>query len=233
MAGRSLDARLWRRALDGFLRAGGRRGTDWGALPPYAPLLVVMLCGGAYGAVMASYSGMAGDRLLMLLYGAVKVPLLFMSTMFIAVPFFYVLNVLLGAGDDFPDVWSGLVDYQLCVALQLAALAPVTAFLNVTYGDYHVAQGWNTLLFGAAAWNARRALVECYRPLQARRSVHAWLAKGWFVLYAFVGVQMGWDLRPFVGHPGMPVSFFREDIGNAYIEVARVLRDIIRSVVGC
>jgi hypothetical protein len=42
----------------------------------------------------------------------------------------------------------------------------------------------------------------------------------WLVIYVFVGVQMGWVLRPFVGHPDLPVQFFREEAwGNAYVEV--------------
>jgi hypothetical protein len=48
------------------------------------------------------------------------------------------------------------------------------------------------------------------------------LLRGWLVIYAFVGIQMGWVLRPFVGVPGRPVTFFREGAwGNAYEEVAR------------
>lgn len=224
------QAAAWPRALDAFLRTGGSRGEAWRALPRSAPFVAIAACGGLYGAVMASYYGFAGDRLLMVLYGGVKVPLLFVATMLIAVPFFYVLNLLLGAGDDFPAVWQGLVDYQLCVALQLAALIPVTAFVNLIYADYRLAQGWNTLLFAAAAWNSRRALAACYRPLIRKNPRHAVLGKIWFVLYAFVGVQMAWDLRPFVGHPTMPVSFFREDIGNAYVEITKILQLTLKSI---
>ena len=46
----------------------------------------------------------------------------------------------------------------------------------------------------------------------------------WVVLYAFVGIQMGWTLRPFVGTPGIPVTFFREGpFTNAYVEVAKLV----------
>lgn len=43
-------------------------------------------------------------------------------------------------------------------------------------------------------------------------------------MLCFVGVQMGWTLRPFVGSPGIPGAFFREDsYTNAYVAVARVV----------
>lgn len=214
---------LWS-ALHAFLIRGGHRGTEWAALPRHAPFLVIVLCGGAYGAVMASYNGIAGERALMVVFGAIKVPLLFLATMAISIPCFYVLNLLAGLGNDFKTVWQGLVDYQLSIALQLLALAPVTAFSNVIYGDYRTAQMWSTLIFAVASWNARRSLDACYKPLLAKNPAHATMRRFWFFLYAFVGIQMGWDLRPFVGHPEMEIQFFRDHIGNAYMEVVGIMK---------
>jgi hypothetical protein len=210
-------------ALSSFLHAGGRRGNEWLTQPHYMPAVLILFCGGVYGAVMASYHGLAGDRSLMVLYGALKIPMLFCVTLLTSVPCFYVLNLLSGVGDDFRAVWKGLIDYQLCVSIQLLALAPVTLFVNVTNGDYRTAQAFNTLLFAVAAINARRSLAACYRPLIQKNRVHQSLYIFWLVLYAFVGIQMAWDLRPFVGHPTMPVQFFRDDIGNAYMEMLHLV----------
>ena len=42
----------------------------------------------------------------------------------------------------------------------------------------------------------------------------------WTMLYALVGAQMGWILRPFIGAPGIPTRFLREGAwSNAYVEV--------------
>ena len=44
------------------------------------------------------------------------------------------------------------------------------------------------------------------------------MLRTWIVVYAFVGIQMGWFLRPFIGDPAIPVQFFRsESWGNAYV----------------
>ena len=215
-------------ATAGFLRESGVRGLEWDKLPRWAAPALIVGSGALYGAVMASYNGLAGDRVLMVAYGAAKVPLLFVATMLLAVPSFYVLNLLLGVGDHFRRVWRALVDFQLAVSLQLAALVPVTAFMNLTNGDYRVAQAFSTLLFAGATWNARRALARAYAPLIAENPVHRGLLRAWLALYAFVGVQMGWDLRPFVGSPDMAVQFFRDDIGNAYLEIFRILVEAVR-----
>ena len=220
----------WPDAISEFLHLGGSRGSYWKRLPSYAPAVLIIVCGCLYGAIMGGYNGISGDRAIMVLYGALKVPILFIVTMLIAVPCFYVLNLLLGVGEDFHRVWGGLIDYQLSVALQLAALAPVTLFVNATNDDYRTALAWSTLLFAVTGWNARRSLRKCYGPLIAQHPIHSALQRFWFVLYAFVGIQMGWDLRPFVGSPLIPVQFFRDHIGNAYVETARALFAFVQEV---
>jgi len=38
----------------------------------------------------------------------------------------------------------------------------------------------------------------------------------WFVVFAFVGSQMAWSLRPFVGAPNLGFQIFRQQEGNFY-----------------
>lgn len=214
-----------------FLARAGSRG-EISALEGPRVLAVIAGSGGAYGAVMAAFGGVSGERVWMVAFGAVKVPMLFVATMALAIPCFAVLNLLAGLGADWRRVWRALVDYQVAVALQLGALAPVTFFLNLVESDYRVAQAWSTLMFAIAAWNARLVLLRAYAPLEAASPAHRNLRRVWFVLYAFVGLQMGWDLRPFVGSPDMGVAFFRQHIGNAWIEVPKVLWEAVVALWG-
>ncbi len=39
----------------------------------------------------------------------------------------------------------------------------------------------------------------------------AFAASAWLASYAFVGCQLSWILRPFVGSPFFPVEFLRPD----------------------
>jgi hypothetical protein len=44
------------------------------------------------------------------------------------------------------------------------------------------------------------------------------------MLYAFVGIQMGWMARPFVGSPGIAVRFVREEpFSNAYVTLVEII----------
>src|SRR5262249_37385766 len=71
-----------------------------------------------------------------------------------------------------------------------------------------------------ASLAAQRVLRRRYTRLIARNPRHRIMLWTWLGVYAFIGIQMGWILRPFIGQPGRPVTFFREDTwGNAYIKV--------------
>lgn len=47
------------------------------------------------------------------------------------------------------------------------------------------------------------------RPVPARRDAGLRIFRVWTLIYAVVGAQMGWILRPFVGTPGQPFELFR------------------------
>ncbi len=67
------------------------------------------------------------------------------------------------------------------------------------------------------AWN-----VPATRPRVIRPRGRAVL-RTWIVIYAIVGAQMGWILRPFVGTPGQPFSLFRERESNFFAAFFRAL----------
>jgi hypothetical protein len=112
---------------------------------------------------------------------------------------------------------------QAGLTVVLAALAPYTLLWYASFADYGWAQLFNGLMFLIATVAAQAILRDGYRPLIARDGRHRWLLRAWLVLYAFVGIQMAWVLRPFVGAPGLPVQFFREQgWGNAYVIIGQM-----------
>ena len=64
-------------------------------------LLLILGFGMFYGGVMGTYGGLAGDRSLQLLYSAIKVPFLIMTTFALSVPSFYVVNSAAGPARRF------------------------------------------------------------------------------------------------------------------------------------
>jgi hypothetical protein len=49
----------------------------------------------------------------------------------------------------------------------------------------------------------------------------------WVVLFALVGAQMGWVLRPFIGRPELPFQWFRERHSNFFAAVLRSIGELL------
>jgi hypothetical protein len=189
----------------------------------------VLVFGAFYGGVMGSFAGVAGQRawtlqLLQMAYSAAKVPLLLSLTFLIALPSFFVVNTLLGLRRDFAQALRALVATQAALGIILASLAPLTIFWYVSWKGYEAAILFNALMFALASLSAQWLLRGYYEPLVARSRRHRVMMWAWMVVYAFVGIQMGWVLRPFVGSPAAPVQFVREEAwDNAYVLVAKLV----------
>jgi hypothetical protein len=213
------------RALREFLHGRGRFAVG---APPAGRLrwlvLFVVVFGCCYGAVMATYTGLAPGRCQQLLYVGLKVPLLLLVTFALCLPSFFVVNVVAGLGPDFGEALHAVVAGQACVTVALAALSPVTALFYLTNNSYNLAILFNALMFTVAAVAAQRVMGRYYAPLMERAPRHRWMLVFWFFFYALVGIQMGWVLRPFIGAPDAPVEFFRSGAwGNAYDVVAHLI----------
>ena len=194
----------------------------WRAVTELA--LVVVVFGLAYGAVMGTYAGPSGPRVTQMLFSAMKVPLLLLMTFAISLPSFFVLNTLLGVRDDFAAAVRALVATQAALTIVLASLAPITGLWYLSVAGYRHAILFNAAMFAVASFAAQFLLRRLYRPLIERNAKHRTLLRAWLVVFAFVGVQMGWVLRPFIGDPSKPTRFFREGAwGNAYVEVAKMV----------
>jgi hypothetical protein len=93
---------------------------------------------------------------------------------------------------------------------------------------YEPALLFNASIFAIASFSGQAILRRLYRPLIARQFRHRFMLTLWLILYAFVGIQMGWTLRPFVGDPRYPVHFFREGaFTNAYEVVGRLIWHVV------
>lgn len=173
-----------------------------------------------YGAMMGAFTGIWEGQPLQLLYSALKVPLLLGISFVVALPSFFVLNTLLGVREHFGEALRAVAGAQATLTIVLASLAPLTLWFYASTTNYDQAVLWNGLMFLIAAVSAQFALRRSYRPLIERNRRHRILMWAWGVLFAFVGIQAAWVMRPFIGKPDQQVQFFRDSMwGNAYLEI--------------
>jgi hypothetical protein len=64
-------------------------------------------------------------------------------------------------------------------------------------------------------------------PASRDRTVTSKTFLVWVVIYALVGAQMGWILRPFIGSPNLAFQLFRDREANFFIDVLRTLAQLL------
>lgn len=234
-------------ALDHVLRPGEQQNATVGK-PPVTPsasalpsirkvVLVVIACGIIYGTAMGSYAFVANHRSLwqqlpQMIYSATKVPLLLAITVAVSLPSFFVLNSLFGLRAEFGEVIRAVVAAQAGMTIILASLAPLTLFVYVFLepgtAQYNVAVLFNAFIFGIASVSAQLLLRRYYQPLIRINRRHRSMMRLWIVVYAFVGIQAGYILRPFIGNPEKPTSFLRSDsFQNAYVRLLEIFIELL------
>ena len=73
-------------------------------------------------------------------------------------------------------------------------------------------------------YQGMRLLTEQDAEGQATRTK---ILQVWLFLYAFVGSQLAWIMRPFFGNPGSHFELVREMQGNFYLDIVEAIGEII------
>lgn len=172
-----------------------------------------------YGAVMGASHGLPQALSSML-----KLPVLFLVTLIICTPSLHFFNVLFGSRQNIGQTLSLMLTAMSTTSVLLLSFAPVTLFFLLTTSEYQFFKLLNVGFFAIAGYmgivflrHGIRKITEDDNPegINARR----WVFLIWSFLYAFVGSQMAWTLRPFIGLPGEPFIIFDQVGGNFYTDV--------------
>lgn len=188
-------------------------------------LVALIFVGGAiHGFSMGSFQCTSWTRAWLMLYAGLKVPILLLGTALLCLPGFVLVCAALGLARAVPRALGAILAGQAVVALSLCSLSPLVLFWYASGADHRAALLANACAFSAAAFRGQFAIRRHYAPLVAEDPKHRLLLLAWVGSYVFVGIQMGWVLRPFVGDPGKSVTFLRpEPFSNAYVVVAQLL----------
>ena len=167
-----------------------------------------------YGAVMGST-----HSLWQALSSAAKLPVLFLATLFICAPTLYFFNVLFGSNQSLTQNVALILTAITVTAVLLLSFAPITLFFLLTTSQYQFFKLLNVGIFSVSGVMGVLFLSQGMRIVAAeaagdhsRRRV----LRLWMFLYAFVGSQLAWTIRPFIGAPSIEFELFRQLGGNFY-----------------
>lgn len=73
-----------------------------------------------------------------------------------------------------------------------------------------------------------RPMSEREQFVQSRVGSASMIFWVWVILYGAVGAQMGWLLRPFIGHPDAPFMIFRPRVDNFFTGVGQNIMEMLK-----
>jgi hypothetical protein len=162
---------------------------------------------------------------------ALKIPILFLSTMAFCLPALYFFSLaLLGTPLRMMQVLTVVLFGISVTAFLLLGLAPVTLFFVLTSTNYAFFQllavgfvGLSSLIGVYFLWRGM-TFVETTQDDNLKNLGNRILIL-WIVLYAFVGTQMTWRLSPFIGDPKDPFYLIRPSRDNFYVDVIHAIQE--------
>jgi hypothetical protein len=243
--------------------------------------IVYGICMGAF-AVINGYTNeeVVAGAWMQMFASAVKLPLLFLLTLFITFPSLYVFNALVGSRLSIASALRLLIAAMGVMLAVMASLGPIVVFFSISTTSYSF-----MILLNVAACSVagilglafllrtlhRLVLIiddqvklvrrpESYQPGKETRDLSRPDAdenrnhsvepdapvkedpsgaldqigeytnrkaksvfRIWILVYALVGAQMSWVLRPFIGNPNIPFEWFRERQSNFFEAILRTI----------
>ncbi len=179
-----------------------------------------------YGAVMGST-----HSLWQALSSAAKLPILFLATLVVCAPTLYFFNLIYGSDQSLTQNVALILTAVTVTAVVLLSFAPILMFFLLTSSNYQFFKLLNVATFAVAGLVGVRFLVQGMRAVSAGATDGAAARQNvvllWIVIYAFVGSQVAWTLRPFVGAPSMKFELFRQLGGNFYTNIFASIGELL------
>ena len=201
-------------------------GTALRAKLRYAAVTIVGLAG-FFGLVAGAFSGPAQA-----LSAAIKLPFLFFATFAVCFPAFFVVQVLVGSRLRLLQVVVLVFGALALTSVLLAAFVPITLFFLITGANYYFQHLLNITIAGVSGLFGMYALHEGLSVVCEQRGVYPRKAltimRAWAVLFGFVGIQLAWSLRPFLGDRNQPFRVFGNYQGNFYAAIIYAAKQLVQ-----
>ena len=188
--------------------------------------LSIMIFGALYGATMGVWSWES----LQIVFSFLKVPLLFLISIAIVLPSFYIVNLTMGGRSSFLQLTTLFLSTLSISTTILLAFVPVNLFFMITSprdtDSYFFMVLLNLIIYGFGGLISTVYMVEGVRFLGQQKEKVMTLKNLMPVAVAlgtlaFIGTQLAWFIRPWFNYEP---NFIRpENYGNFYVAVFRLI----------
>jgi hypothetical protein len=189
-------------------------------------IISLLVCSSIF---LAIYGGIIGayHSWMQALSSAIKLPALYLITLLICIPTLYFANIIFGSKRTFAQHLALVLTAVSVTSVLLFSFAPITLFFLITTNNYQFLILLNVFLFATTGFIGVSSLYHATSLVLEQENegsnTRQKILQFWLFLYAFVGSQLGWTLRPFFGTPDSVFQLFREREGNFYLSVIQAI----------
>ncbi len=161
----------------------------------------------------------------------VKIPLLFLLSLIICFPALFVFNIILGSKLGILQSLVLIFAAYGIMACVLVSFAPIALFFIFIGSSYSFLRLLFVGIFAIAGFTGMLYLGKAlqfgceYNGVYPKQGIK--IFRIWVVIFAFVGTQLAWNLRPFLGNKSMEFQLLRKQESNFYAHFIHTLGDFI------
>jgi len=178
-------------------------------------LLILCLFLFLYGVVMGAYHSP-----LQAIAAGMKLALLFSLALIICFPAFFIVQYILGSRLKLHQTVAIMLSGFVMMASIMLSFAPIVIIFLLTGSNYYFLHLLHVAIFIFAGIFGMNTIVQALKFSCEKKNIYprtgVVVFRFWVVILAFVGIQLAWNFRPFLGFKGKPFELFAQREGNFY-----------------
>jgi hypothetical protein len=171
-----------------------------------------------YGAVMGSY-----HSFLQSIMAGLKIIFLFLCTIIICFPSFYVIQQVLGSKMNLRQMIIIVLSGFVLTSEIALSFSPIIILFQITGSNYHFLQLLHVAVFLFGGIFGMRLMIEALKFACEKKDIYPHIGvtvfRIWIIILAFASIQLAWNLRPFLANKNEEFKLFRKYEGNFYTAI--------------
>jgi hypothetical protein len=188
-------------------------------------MILVNILALLYGVIMGCYNGFYQA-----LSSAIKLPVLFSLLIIICFPAFYVIQSVLGSRLSLAQMTSIILSGFVYTTSIMVSFSTIVLFFLITGGNYAFIKLLHVAVIALAGIFGMKHIIDALKYSCEKKNIYPktgiTVFRFWIVILFFVGSQLSWSLRPFIGTKDNPFELFRSQEGNFYQALLHSFADL-------
>lgn len=181
-----------------------------------------------YGIIMGSY-----HSFVQAIVAGLKVAILFSLVLLICFPAFFIIQYILGSRLKIYQMISIILSGFVLTTAIMVSFTPVVLIFLLTGSNYYFLQLLHILVFILSGLFGMKIVIDALRYSCEKKNVYPQIGvvifRFWVFILAFIGIQLAWNFRPFLGDRDRPFELFREYEGNFYAALIYSAKQLLES----